>query len=131
MIEGSVSTTATSFDLADGVLTFYFAPNQDPGTITYDVYGYLPGQYRALPASIKSAYEPGRFHLGAASDLRVRPAGEPGTDPYKPTPTSSTPAARPTLTPAGFPSLAMPSSPSSAATPSATISPRMRPACSS
>ena len=86
LIEGSVNTGATSFELADGVLTFYFAPNQDPGTIAFDVYGYLPGQYRALPASIKSAYEPGRFHLGAVSELRVRQAGEPGTDPYKPTP---------------------------------------------
>ena len=86
LIEGSVSTGATSYDLADGVLTFYFAPNQDPGDIAYDVYGYLPGQYRALPASIKSAYEPGRSHLGAASELRVRQAGEPGSDPYKPTP---------------------------------------------
>src|SRR5262249_18022628 len=61
LIEGSVSTTATSYDLADGVLTFYFAPNQYPGLISYDIYGYLPGQYRALPASVRSAYEPGRF----------------------------------------------------------------------
>ena len=59
-----MQTTATRIDLADGVLTFYFAPDQNPGAITYDVYGYLPGQYRALPASIRSAYEPGRFHLG-------------------------------------------------------------------
>ena len=86
VIEGSVETSARSYHLADGILTFYFAPNQDPGGITYDVHGYLPGQYRALPASIRSAYEPGRFHLGPASDLRVRAPGEPGTDPYKPTP---------------------------------------------
>ena len=86
VIEGSVQTTAKSYHLADGILTFYFAPNQNPAVITYDVHGYLPGQYRALPASIKSAYEPGRFHLGQASDLRVRAPGEPSTDPYKPTP---------------------------------------------
>ncbi len=86
LIEGSVSTTATSYELADGVLTFYFAPNQHPGAISYDVYGYLPGQYRTLPTSIKSAYEPGRFHVGSAGELRVRQAGEPGTDPYKATP---------------------------------------------
>ncbi len=86
LIEGSVNTSATSFDLADGVLTFYFAPNQNPGEISYDVYGYLPGQYRALPASVHSAYEPGRFHLGGVNELRVRGPGEPGTDPYKPTP---------------------------------------------
>ena len=86
LIEGSVSTDATSYELADGVLTFYFAPNQNPSAISYDVYGYLPGQYRALPTSIKSAYEPGRFHLGRRGELRVRQAGEAGTDPYKPTP---------------------------------------------
>jgi len=86
LIEGSVSTTATSYDLADGVLTFYFAPNQYPGVISYEVYGYLPGQYRALPASVRSAYEPGRFHLGPISELQVRAPGEPNSDPYKPTP---------------------------------------------
>ena len=81
-----MSTSATSFELADGVLTFYFAPNQNPDAISYDVYGYLPGQYRALPASIRSAYEPGRFHLGSASELRVRQPASRATDPYKPTP---------------------------------------------
>jgi len=86
LIEGSVSTTATSYDLADGALTFYFAPNQYPGVISYDVYGYLPGQYRALPTSVRSAYEPGRFHLGPIGELRVRAPGEPGTDPYRLTP---------------------------------------------
>jgi prepilin-type processing-associated H-X9-DG protein len=86
LIEGSVNTTATSYELADGVLTFYFAPNQYPGVISYDVYGYLPGQYRALPTSIKSAYEPGRFHLGPFTELKVTAPGEPNTDPYKPTP---------------------------------------------
>jgi alpha-2-macroglobulin len=86
LIEGSVHAAATSYNLADGMLTFYFAPNQNPGLITYDVHGYLPGQYRALPTSIRSAYEPGRFHLGPASELKVRAPGEPNTDPYKPTP---------------------------------------------
>ena len=81
-----MQTSATSYHLADGVLTFYFAPSQNPGSIAYDVHGYLPGQYRALPATIRSAYEPGRFHLGPVNDLRVRAPGEPSTDPYKPTP---------------------------------------------
>jgi tetratricopeptide (TPR) repeat protein len=86
LIEGSVNTSATSYDLADAVLTFYFAPNQYPGVISYDVYGYLPGHYRALPASVRSAYEPGRFHLGPVSELQVSAPGERNTDPYKPTP---------------------------------------------
>ena len=86
LIEGSVNTQATSFELADGVLTLYFPPGVNPGLTTYDVYGYLPGNYRALPASVRSAYEPGRYHLGQTGELRVRSAGEPTTDPYKPTP---------------------------------------------
>lgn len=86
LIEGSVQSQAGSYTLADDVLTFYFAPNQWPGAIQYDVYGYLPGRYRALPASIRSAYEPGRSHLGPAGDLKVLAPGEANTDPYKPTP---------------------------------------------
>ena len=86
LIEGSVQTSASSYTLADGVLTFYFAPDQNPGGIQYDVYGYLPGQYRALPASVRSAYEPGRFHLGQPGDLRVLSPGEKNTDPYRQSP---------------------------------------------
>jgi len=86
LIEGSVNTSASSYSLADGVLTFYFAPDRNPGMISYEIYGHLPGQYRALPASVKSAYEPGRYHLGTPGALRVRLGGEPSTDPYRPTP---------------------------------------------
>src|SRR5579864_8124707 len=86
LIDGSVQTTASSYTLADGVLTFYFAPEQYPGSIHYDVYGYLPGQFRALPASVRSAYDPGRSHLGPTGDLRVLAPGEKATDPYKATP---------------------------------------------
>ena len=81
-----MSTQASSYELADGVLTLYFPPGVNPGETSYDVFGYIPGQYRALPASVRSAYEPGRYHLGRPGDFRVRNSGEPDTDPYKPTP---------------------------------------------
>ena len=62
-----------------------------------------PASIARCPPSIKSAYEPGRFHLGAASELRVRQAGEPGTDPYKPdTRRAVTLGARLTSTPGRF-----------------------------
>jgi tetratricopeptide (TPR) repeat protein len=86
LIDGSVQTSASSYDLADGVLTFYFAPDQNPGGIEYDVYGYLLGQYRALPASVRSAYDAGRFHLGQAGDFKVLAPGEKNTDPYRSSP---------------------------------------------
>ena len=86
LIEGSVQTSASSFSLADGVLTFYFPPDQNPGGIQYDVYGYLPGQYRTLPASVRGAYDPGRFHLGQPGEFKVLAPGEPNSDPYRPSP---------------------------------------------
>ncbi len=58
----------------------YFPPGVNPGMTTYDVYGYIPGSYRALPASVRSAYEPGRYHLGQPGELRVRSPGKPDTD---------------------------------------------------
>ncbi|MHB1556227.1 MAG: tetratricopeptide repeat protein, partial [Isosphaeraceae bacterium] len=85
-IDGSLSTQASSYELADGVLTLYFRPGVFPMTTTYDVYGYIPGKYRALPATVRSVDEPGRFHIGQPAEFRVRAAGEPGTDPYRPTP---------------------------------------------
>jgi tetratricopeptide (TPR) repeat protein len=86
LVDGSVRSQADSYTLADDVLTLYFSPEKWPGSIEYEVFGYLPGQYRALPASIRSAYEPGRSHLGQPGELRVLAPGEPNTDPYKPTP---------------------------------------------
>jgi tetratricopeptide (TPR) repeat protein len=86
LIEGSVQSSASSYTLADGVLTFYFAPDQNPGGIQYDVYGYLPGRYRSLPASVRSAYEPSRFHLGQPGDFKVLAPGEKNTDPYRQSP---------------------------------------------
>ena len=65
LIEGSVQTSRHLVSPGRrrlDVLTSH--PRRTPASITYDVHGYLPGQYRALPTSIRSAYEPGRFHLG-------------------------------------------------------------------
>ncbi|WP_156512722.1 MG2 domain-containing protein [Planctomyces sp. SH-PL62] len=86
LIEGSVVSSAASFTLADGVLTFYFPPDRNPGGIQYDVYGWLPGQYRTLPASVRSADEPGRFHVGEPGEFGVLSPGEPNPDKIRATP---------------------------------------------
>ncbi|MEO6808597.1 MAG: MG2 domain-containing protein, partial [Isosphaeraceae bacterium] len=85
LVDGSIQSPASHHELVDGVLTLYFAPDQWP-SCTYEVFGYLPGDYRALPARLRSAYEPGRLHLGNVGSLKVLPPGEQSTDPYKPTP---------------------------------------------
>ncbi len=91
LIEGSLQSNAVNSTLADGVLTLYFAPGSHPGTIRYDVFGYLPGEYRALPTRIRSAYEPGEQHLGPAGALRVLTPGERRPTRTRPRPTSSRP----------------------------------------
>jgi hypothetical protein len=85
LIEGSVQTSASTYTLADGLLTFYFPPDQYPNA-RYEVFGYLPGQYRSLPPRLRSAYDPGRMHLGPEESLRVLEPGAQSTDPYRATP---------------------------------------------
>ncbi|WP_165243823.1 MG2 domain-containing protein [Paludisphaera soli] len=86
LIEGSVVSSAASFTLADGVLTFYFPPDRNPGGLQYDVFGVLPGKYRTLPTSVRSADEPGRFHVGEPGSFGVLAPGEPNGDQIRTTP---------------------------------------------
>jgi len=86
LVEGSVRTNAGSYTSGDGTLTFAFGPDNGPPQIRYEVAGYLPGQYRALPTKIRNAYEPGVVHLGPVGSLKVLPLGEPSTDPYRASP---------------------------------------------
>lgn len=86
LVEGSVATQAQAYEVGDGTITFYFGPDQYPGQMSYEVFGYLPGRYRALPARIRGAYDPEPSHLGAPGDLKVLAPGETSTDPYRQTP---------------------------------------------
>ena len=86
LIEGSVQSAGQLVHAGRQRPDVLLRPEPGAGRLPYEVYGYLPGQYRALPASIRSAYEPGRMHLGPAGELRVLAPGEPNTDPYQPTP---------------------------------------------
>ena len=85
IVEGSINSSASSYETGAGMIRFYFSPDQWPNA-TYELHGYLPGGYRALPPALRSAYEPGRVHLGPEGTLTILDAGEPSTDSYKPTP---------------------------------------------
>lgn len=88
LVEGSVQSAAQHVELGDGVIRFYFAPDQEPGQSWYDVYGYIPGHYRVVPPVLSSAYEPGRRVMPSAGvyELEVLTADQKNPDPYKPTP---------------------------------------------
>src|SRR5262249_27729909 len=85
-IEGSVHSAASSYTLAAGAVTFYFAPDQDPGAIQYDVDGYRPGQSRPLPASARSAYARSRRLLARPGAFTVASPGEKTAAPYRQSP---------------------------------------------
>ncbi len=132
LIEGSVQHDRhRRIDLADGVLTFYFAPDQNPGVIAYDVYGYLPGQYRALPASdheapTSRAVPPRPGERAARAGARRAEHRSVQADPRRALCPRQGPLRRRPVR-RGRP---RPSSRSSPATRSATTSPRTPPACS-
>jgi len=86
LVDGSVQTSAGSYTLADGMLTFAFSPDNGLATIQYELAGYLPGQYRALPTKIRNAYDPAAVHLGPTGSLKVLAPGEPATDLYRASP---------------------------------------------
>ena len=54
--------------------------------ITYDVFGYLPGQYRALPATVTKRLRARSFPPRPGERAACAGTGEPNTDPYRPTP---------------------------------------------
>jgi uncharacterized protein YfaS (alpha-2-macroglobulin family)/tetratricopeptide (TPR) repeat protein len=87
LVEGSVQANGAHYELIDGLLRVYFAPDQEP-SLSYDVFGTLPGAYRSRPPILSSAYEPGRRHMAkdGGYDLQVLAPGEPKTDAYKATP---------------------------------------------
>ena len=86
VVEGSVRSSASRVEQADGAISFYFAPDQLSRYVYYDIVGTTEGDYRSLPPELSSAYDPTRRHLGQPGQLKVLPAGERSTDPYKPTP---------------------------------------------
>ena len=86
VIERSVQGGFERFDIGPGAITFYVGSRQYPGTIRYELYGYLPGKYRAAPTVIRNAYRPEQLAVAAAKPLDVLPLGAASADPYRLTP---------------------------------------------
>jgi outer membrane protein assembly factor BamD (BamD/ComL family) len=86
VIERSVQGGFERFDIGAGAITFYVGSRQNPGTIRYELYGYLPGKYRAVPTVVRNAYRPEQLAVAAAKPLEVLPLGAASSDPYRLTP---------------------------------------------
>ena len=87
LVEGSVQSQAGALHGRGRRPDLLLRARPVPGAISYDVYGYLPGQYRALPAERLAAPTSRAAATWASrASFKVLAPGEKSTDPYKPTP---------------------------------------------
>jgi len=73
------------YEIGDGKIVFYLN-NARYGTISYDLYGYLPGEYQVLPTKIQSPYHPERLDYGDPYRISVLGRGQTVTEKYRKTP---------------------------------------------
>jgi len=86
VIEKSVTGPFERFEVSPGAITFYIGSRRSIGTIRYELYGYLPGQYRAGPTVVRNAHRPEQLVVSEPKSLVVLPPGVQGDDKYRLTP---------------------------------------------
>jgi len=82
-VETSVRGGFERFELAPGSITFYIGTRRGIGTISYEVHGYLPGQFGTIPTMVRDAFQPEQMAVASPKSLTVLPAGEPSGDRYR------------------------------------------------
>ena len=85
VLEQSIQGQLLDYEIRDGKIVFYLN-NANYGKISYDLYGYLPGEYKVLPTKIHSPYNPELFDYGEAYHITVLKRGQAVTEQYKKTP---------------------------------------------
>jgi tetratricopeptide (TPR) repeat protein len=63
LVEGSVSGNHQHYEVGDGMITFYYPPNQRVEDYRYQLVSYAPGTYRAMPTVIRDAMRPGEMRI--------------------------------------------------------------------
>jgi alpha-2-macroglobulin len=83
VVEQSVTGGFDRFELAPGAITFYVGNRRAIEPICYEVYGNLPGEYRAAPTVVRNAYRPEQMAAAEPKSLSVPPAGANSADAYR------------------------------------------------
>ncbi len=86
VIERSVQGPFERFELTPEGITFYIGNRRDIGTIRYELYGYLAGEYRAAPTVVRNAHRPEQMAVSSPKLLAVLPSGAQSDDAYRLTP---------------------------------------------
>ena len=83
---GSVSGSFAHYEQSADRLLFFLAPGVRSGLIRYELLGYLPGSYRALPVRVWPYTHPERMSVSQEDRLRVLARDEASTETYRMTP---------------------------------------------
>ena len=83
VIESSVRGAFERFEVGPGAIIFHVGNRRSVGTIHYELYGYLPGKYRAGPTVIADVYRPEQIAVASPKPLAVLPRGATGGDAYR------------------------------------------------
>ncbi|MCA9186803.1 MAG: tetratricopeptide repeat protein, partial [Planctomycetales bacterium] len=86
VIENSISGGFERYELNGNTITFYIGNRPYVPTISYDVHGYLPGEYRVLPTIVRDAYRLDNYAVAKPYQLEVLPSGAQSSDDYRLTP---------------------------------------------
>jgi len=86
VVEDSVQGPFERFELSPGAITFYLGNKPEHARITYELHGYVAGQYRAAPTLVRDAFRPDQIAVVEPKSLAVLPAGSAGADAYRLTP---------------------------------------------
>jgi len=87
LVESSISGNHQYHEVGDGVITFYYPPNQRFRDYQYQLVSYAPGTYRSMPTVIRDAMRPGEMRIlipeNGHDTLTVLAPGEKSKDEYK------------------------------------------------
>ncbi|HET6879013.1 MAG TPA: tetratricopeptide repeat protein, partial [Pirellulales bacterium] len=83
VIEQSISGAFGRYELTPGAITFFLGGQPHPDAITFDVHGYLPGEWRAGPTTVRNAYRPEQLAVAEVRELTVLPLGARSQDEYR------------------------------------------------
>lgn len=83
VIESSIRGGFDRYELSPGAITFFLGSRRWIENIQFDLHGYLPGQYRAAPTIVQSAYALDRLAIATPKSLAVLPRDGVSADAYR------------------------------------------------
>ena len=84
--EASLKRYGTAYELLADRIVVYLADGSAGAWLDFTITGLYPGEYRMLPATIRSLERPQLVTTGAVKRLRILPRGVASEEPYDPSP---------------------------------------------